>query len=174
MGSRIIWSIIGILAIAGGIFALLNPIAATLAATAIAGWIFIFMGVLQVVGGFQAEGIGWKIWTILLGLLGVFVGFSILQHPLAGIVALTTVVAIGFLIGGAFKVALAFSLENKRFFWVFLLSGAISVVLAIMIFSNFPQSATIILGILLAVELISSGVTMIALAMSDPDETAAA
>ncbi|MEM6638161.1 MAG: DUF308 domain-containing protein [Pseudomonadota bacterium] len=172
MTNRVLWFIVGLLSIIGGTFALANPIAATLAATAIAAWMFIIVGVLQIIGGFRQGGVGAKIWTVLLGLLGIFVGVSILQHPLAGMVALTTVVAVTFLVAGLFKVVLSFSLEERRFFWVFLLSGVVSVGLAVMIFSNFPQSAAVMLGILLGIDLISNGVVIVALGLSTPDQAA--
>jgi uncharacterized membrane protein HdeD (DUF308 family) len=50
----------------------------------------------------------------------------------------------------------------------------VSIVLAVLIFSNFPQSAAVILGLLLAIELISNGVTLIALGMALNKERRAA
>jgi uncharacterized membrane protein HdeD (DUF308 family) len=51
------------------------------------------------------------------------------------------------------------------YFWAVFLSGAISLLLAVMILANFPQSAMTIPGILLAVDLISTGAGMVALAL---------
>ena len=174
MGGKILWSIIGIVSIIGGIMALLNPFAATLAATVIAGWVFIIVGIMQIIGTFTDKEATGKIWMILLGALAIWVGYAILNNPLAGVVALTTVVAISFLVAGLFKLVLAFSLEDRRFFWLILISGAVSVILAVMIFSNFPQSAGVVLGVLLGVDLISNGATMLAVAMSSRSEAEAA
>ena len=44
-------------------------------------------------------------------------------------------------------------------------SGLISIVLGVMVLSNFPQSATVVLGILLGIELLSNGISAIALAI---------
>ena len=166
MGNAILWIIVGIIAIVGGIFALLNPFAATLAATAIAAWVFIFVGVIQVFAAFREEGTGAKIWMILMGVLAVVLGVWILGRPLAGVIALTTVVAVMFLIFGIIKVVMAFSLEDRSFFWLILISGAVSVILAVMIFSNFPYSATVVLGVLLGVNLISDGASLTAMGIS--------
>lgn len=45
--------------------------------------------------------------------------------------------------------------------------------LAFMIFSNFPQSAVLVLGVFLAVELISNGVSLVVLSLARKSETAA-
>jgi hypothetical protein len=55
--------------------------------------------------------------------------------------------------------------RGTGYFWIVLLSGIISVVLGVMVLSNFPYSAAVVLGTLLAIELISSGVANIALAL---------
>ena len=174
MGGRILWGLIGILSIAGGIVALANPFGASLAATVIAGWMFILVGVLEIIGVFTDKGVRGKIWVVLLGALAIWVGISILNHPLAGMVTLTTVVAITFLVVGAFKAVFAFSLENRGAFWLVLLSGVVSIVLGAMILANFPMSAGAALGILLGIDLISNGATMLAVAIAArPAEQAA-
>ena len=74
-------------------------------------------------------------------------------------------VGVLFLATGATKVVLSFGLRGTGFMAVVLLSGIVSIVLGIMVLSNFPYSAAGILGILLAVELISTGVANIALSL---------
>ncbi|PRY21217.1 uncharacterized membrane protein HdeD (DUF308 family) [Aliiruegeria haliotis] len=172
MTNRILWVLMALVAIVGGVFALANPFAASIAATVIAAWMFIIMGAIQVFAGFRAQGTGAKIWSILLGLLSVVLGIMILGKPLQGMVALTTVVAAMFLAGGVFKAILSFSLADKRFFWMVLLSGIASIVLGVMIFANFPLSAATSLGILLGVELLFDGVSALALAFSSDGEEA--
>jgi uncharacterized membrane protein HdeD (DUF308 family) len=75
------------------------------------------------------------------------------------------VAGIFFLATGVTKIFLSFGLRGTGYLWVVLLSGIVSVVLGIMVLSNFPYSAATILGILLAVELISTGIANIALAL---------
>lgn len=166
MGKTILWIILGLFSIAGGILALLSPLVATFVATTIAAWVFIMVGVVQIVGAFGTEGFWHKVGNILLGALAVFLGYSILQNPLAGALALTTLVGILFMAAGVFKLILAFSVEDRRAFWLILISGALSVLLAVLIFSNFPYSAATMLGILLGVDLISNGVSLIAMSIA--------
>ncbi|WBU56412.1 HdeD family acid-resistance protein [Paracoccus sediminicola] len=163
MRGRIMWIIIGLLSILAGVLALANPFAATLTAELLAGWSFLFIGLLQIIAAFQIRGTGGKLWVVLLGAACIFLGIFLLRNPLAGVVSLTILAAISFLAGGIFKIFLAFDFRGTNAFWLVLLSGIVSVALALMIFGNFPASALTILGVLLAVELISTGVSMVAL-----------
>lgn len=173
MAGRMFWMVLGLLSVVGGFFCLLNPIPATFAATTIAAWVLMAVGLFQVIGSFSQEGASSKIWSLLLGVVALILGYSILKNPFAGVLALTSVVAIAFLAGGVAKILLAFAIEKRSFFWVFLLSGVVSIVLAVMILSNFPQSAVAVLGILLGVDLLSNGASLLALGFSSPDKEAA-
>jgi uncharacterized membrane protein HdeD (DUF308 family) len=159
----------GAIAIVGGIAALLNPMAATLTATVLAGWMFVIVGVVLLATLFSEMGWGRRLWTILLGALAVWLGLNILGNPLEGAVALTLVVGLSFLAEGLVKLILAWGTRGTPWFWMVLLSGAVSVLLGGMILSNFPQSAATILGILLAVDLISTGISMVALSLHARD-----
>lgn len=159
------WLLVGLVMLVGGVVALLNPFAATLTAEAIAAWFFIIGGVLQLVAVFQAQGWGARIVALVLAAVFLWLGISLLSNPLAGILSLTLVAAIMFLASGLAKVAFSFMLRGTGFFWPVLLSGVVSVVIAIMVFSNFPQSAAVLLGLLLGVELLSSGITTISYAL---------
>lgn len=165
MKNWFLWMIVGIISIIGGFLALANPLAATITAEKLAAWIFLFVGILQIVSAFQAEGFGAKIWAVLGGLVGIFVGISLLYNPIGGIITLTMLVGILFLVVGIAKTIMSFSLRGTGFFWPVLLSGLLSLLLAFMILSNFPASAVSILGILLAVELISNGIALVFLSL---------
>lgn len=160
---RVLWIILGILSIVAGILALANPLAATLTAERLAGWSFLFIGILEIIAVFQKASWSGRIWALLVGVAFALLGISLLANPLEGVLSLTLTVAALFLATGILKILMAFSLGRGNGFMLVLLSGALSVVLALMIFANFPASAVSILGVLLAIELISGGVSMIAL-----------
>lgn len=159
--SRTLWLIVGIISIVGGVFALFNPFSATLAAEQLAGWFFLFVGVLQMFAIARARSTGGRVLAAVGGLIGILLGVELLREPMQGILTLTIVVAILFLLTGIVRTIVAFGLRGTAAFLPVLLSGIISIVLAIMIFSGYPQSATFILGILLAIELISNGISLI-------------
>lgn len=165
MNNWVLLLIAGLIALVGGIIALLNPLAATVTAVMLAGWIMVAAGVIEIIGVFSANGWGARIWSLILGLLTVVLGLYILANPIISAVVLTWLVGVLFLATGATKVVLSFGLRGTGFMAVVLLSGIVSIVLGVMVLSNFPYSAAGILGILLAVELISTGVANIALSL---------
>lgn len=161
-----VWmAVFAVISLIGGVLALLNPFAATLAATLMAGWAFILLGGMQVIQSFQVQGWGGFLWALLFGVLTLVVGVSLVFNPLAGMVSLTLLVAVLFLAVGVVKVMYAFSLRPLTGWGWVLFSGIVSIVLAVMILSNFPYAATSVLGILLAVELISNGVLFLMIAL---------
>lgn len=166
MALRIIWIILGGISIIAGFLALANPLAATLTAEQLTGWAFLFLGILQIFAAFRQQSWGGRIWAILAGAAFALLGFMLLARPLQGALSLTLVVGILFMTAGIVKIMMSFSLGRGRAFWMVLISGTLSVILAALIFANFPASAATILGVLLAVELISNGVSMIALSGS--------
>lgn len=166
MSNWVVLFIIGVLGVIAGLMALFEPFGASLVATAIAGWSFLVLGILQIIDGVRAEGWGGKIWSILLGVIAVFLSINLLGNPLKGMIALTIVVGIIFLVSGLFKILLGFRIENAQLKWAVILSGIISAFLGFMVLSNIPGSAVITLGVMLGIELLSNGIAMIALAMA--------
>lgn len=161
-----IWmAIFAVISLVGGVLALVNPFVATLAATLLAGWFFIVLGGMQIVQSFQVQGWGGFLWALLFGVLSLVVGISLVFNPLAGMVSLTLLVAVLLLATGVTKLFYAFSLRSVTgWVWV-LLSGLLSLILGVWIFANFSQAAAAVLGIFLAVELISNGVLFLFIAL---------
>jgi uncharacterized membrane protein HdeD (DUF308 family) len=161
-----IWiALLAVISLIGGVLALANPFAATLAATIMAGWAFAVLGVVQIVQAFQLRGWGGFVWSLLFGVLTLVVGISLIFNPLAGMVSLTLLVAVLFLVMGGIKIMYGFSLRPiSGWGWV-LVSGIVSLALGVMILADYPWSATAVLGILLGIELLSNGVLFLLVAL---------
>ena len=140
---------------------LLAPVSLLNNAEQLAGFVFLLVGILQFIVLFRAYTTTGKVLAAIGGVLGIFIGIGLLQNPLQGILTLTMVIAILFMATGIVRVMVAFGLRRTVAFAPILISGLISIALAIMIFTSYPQSATYILGVLLAVELISNGISLI-------------
>jgi uncharacterized membrane protein HdeD (DUF308 family) len=159
-------ALLGVVSIIGGILALINPFAATLTAAMLAAWTFLIFGILSIIQTFRAEGRGAMfLWNLLIGLLMVALGISLIFRPLEGIISLTVLVAIMFIVLGVAKFLYAFGLRPAQGWGWVLLSGLVSLLLGIMILADMPWAAASILGILLAVELLSNGFFMLLVAL---------
>lgn len=161
-----LWLLAGVVSLFGGLLALANPLAATLTANLLAGYMFILVGVLTVASAFGDQGWGGRILSIFLGLLIVFFGISLVGHPLASVVSLTFLAGFLMLVMGTLRFLMAFGARARSLRIALMLSGALSIILGLMIFANWPQSAAIVLGVFLAVELISNGVSLIVLSLT--------
>ncbi|KJS19764.1 MAG: hypothetical protein VR78_02775 [Hoeflea sp. BRH_c9] len=156
---------LAIICIVGGFLALINPFGATIFAVTLAGWVFLFQGVIQIIHAFRARQQSGFIWSLGLGVLSLLVGFVLVADPLAGSVSLTLLVAVLFLFTGVAKIMFALSLRGASgWIWV-LASGLISAALGIMILAGLPSTAATILGLLLGIELISNGVLFLFVAL---------
>jgi uncharacterized membrane protein HdeD (DUF308 family) len=168
-----LWLLAGVLSIVGGIVALANPFAASLTASVLAGWMFMAIGVLTILSAFGDKGWGGRFLAVLVGVLILLLGFSLVANPLRAVLQLTVVAAILLGMTGVFRILLAFAPEARLARWPLIISGALSLLLAAMIITNFPYSAAVTLGIFLAVELISNGVTLIVIALDRKEPEAA-
>jgi len=161
------WSIVlAILMIVAGMLAIADSLVAGVIAVYIIAWTAIFNGIVQVVYGFRAHGGGKMILEIVLGLLYVVAGVFILMHPAGGLLVLTLVIAWFLLIYGVFALVLAFQLKpHKGWGWV-LFDAILTVILGILIWKHWPLNSAWVVGTLLGISFISSGVSRLMLSMA--------
>jgi uncharacterized membrane protein HdeD (DUF308 family) len=151
----------GVVLIVGGVLALLLPVAASLTATLVAGWVFIAAGILHIVAAFRSG--EHRLWNGAFGVLGVLVGLSFLLNPLGGMISLTILIGAFFAASGIMQLSLAWVRRSADHVWLLALSGVISVALAVLIGLNVFAAAATVPGIVLAIELITTGFGFIAL-----------
>ncbi|MGD9916463.1 MAG: HdeD family acid-resistance protein [Paenirhodobacter sp.] len=156
----------GGLALLGGLIAILFPLPASLAVAVFVGWMFLLSGVLGLWAGFSDTTIPARGWLMLFALLQLVVGVWMLANPLKGLVSLTIVLGAIFLVSGAGRAMVALAFSGTRTFWMMLLSGVITAALGLYILFNVPESSLILLGTLLAIELVVIGSTLIALGLA--------
>ncbi|GAA0300726.1 HdeD family acid-resistance protein [Rhodovulum strictum] len=165
MTSWFLWLIVGILSVIAGFVAFANPFAATLTATLMAGFMFTAIGLLTLFSAFRDQGWPARIWAFILGVLLTLFGINLIANPLEGVLGLTFAVAILLMVIGVLRIIIAFTSVAEGTRSILVVSGLLSIVLSAMIFANYPWSSAVVLGVFLAVELISNGVSMIYLAL---------
>lgn len=153
----------GILFLLVGGLAIFLPHLATLGATFFVGGVFAVTGVMEMVRAFKLRAKSRIAANLLFGLVGLIAGVLLLAFPLPGAVTLTTIVAALFLVGGGLKSWNAVQLKPLKGWGWTLFSGITSLTLAALILIAFPASAVWTLGLLLGVDLIAFGASLIAL-----------
>ena len=156
---RLFW--IGLLMVVLGIAAIVFPMISTLVATLLVGWVFLFSGLFTLYGSFSIHGTGPFFAALLLGLLSIVAGAYMLFNPQAGAAALTLVVGVLFMFQGASEIFFAFEMRPLSGWVGMLLSGIASAVLAVLIVASWPAISLVVLGILLGVNFLSTGIAEI-------------
>lgn len=157
---------LGILMIAAGVvgFGAINSV--SVVTTIFIGSLMLVAGIAQIIQAFAAK--GWKSVTLLLvlGILYMVAGYLTLKDPETGTMSLTLVLGMTLIIAGAFRVYLAFQLKPMSIWGLVLFGAIISIILGVLILANWPSSSTYTIGTFVCVDLIVSGISYMALAIS--------
>jgi len=153
------WSIVlSVLMIAAGVLAIGLPQVAGIAITALVAWLLLFSGALHVMFAWRSGTAGHVIWEILLGFAYGAIGFYLLARPLLGLASLTLALAIYLFIEGVLEFVMSFQLRPAPGAGWLLVDGVITLVLAAMIWSTWPSSAAWVIGTLVGVSMLFSGI----------------
>ena len=161
------WSIDwGVLLVIFGILAIGSPFLAAVAVSAVLAWVIVLAGVVHLFVAFHAHGAGSLIWKLLVGLAYVFFGVYLIMHPVLGVATLTLLLASLFLVEGILDIFLFFKMRSMHgSSWV-LIDGIITLLLGLMIYRQWPSSSVWVIGTLVGVSLIISGVTRVMLSLA--------
>jgi uncharacterized membrane protein HdeD (DUF308 family) len=158
--------VLGVVLVVLGIVAIVFPFFSSLVAESWAALILIIAGVTKLIYAFQTRAEEGFIWKLLLSILYVATGLGLWLYPLQGVITLTLVLGTFLLTEGVFETILAFRVRSApNWFWV-LANGIVTLILGGIIWFQLPTSATWVLGTLLGISILSSGVSRIMLALS--------
>ena len=149
-----------------GVLAVIWPQISTVAVDVYVGWLFLVSGAVGLVTIFFTPTVSAFLWSLLTAALALFVGILLLWHPVEGAVSLTLVLIGFFIVEGIFQIAISVGYREvfpELWGWM-LASGVADLVLAALIIAGWPGSAAWALGLIVGVNLISSGIaiTMVA------------
>ena len=105
-------------------------------------------------------------WELLLGILYIFVGVYALLHPVAGLAALTLVLAIYLFAEGVLELILSFHLRPMPGSNWLLFDGIITLILAILIWRSWPSSTEWVIGTLVGISMLFSGAARLSLSLA--------
>jgi len=153
-----LWYLIqGGLMIIGGILALLYPVISSVAVVALLGWVLIISGIVQGISIIGARSVP-HFWLQLVSVvLSIIVGILFLSNPAEGLLTLTFLLIVFFMVEGISKIIFALTIRPfPNWGWV-LGSGVIGVLIAIFLLGNLSGAALWLLGLLLGIQLIAEG-----------------
>jgi uncharacterized membrane protein HdeD (DUF308 family) len=156
------WGVVlGVLIALLGVLAIALPLVATLAVTLLFGWLFIGVGVFQIVYAIQTRQGGQFPWKLIWGLLYLAAGVLILFNPVQGVLTLTLILGVTIFVQSAIQIVMAFQLRPAAHWGWLLFSGILGIILGILIWSNWPYSAVWVLGLWVGINLLVDGITIV-------------
>jgi uncharacterized membrane protein HdeD (DUF308 family) len=158
----------GIVLVVLGLAAMIVPPLASLAVTIVLGWLFLFSGAAGLVVTFWARKMPGFWWSLFSAALAVAAGIVVLAKPVQGTLTLTIVVGAYFLAEGV--ATIMYALEHKkelseRWGWL-LTAGIMDILVAGFIIAGLPGSALWALGLLVGINMLFGGATLIGMALA--------
>lgn len=150
-----------------GLAAIVLPPLAGLAATIFLGWLFVIAGFVGLVSTFRAQQAAGFGWSLLSAVAAVIAGGVLLWNPLHGLVTLTYVLIAFFIIDGIFMIMMAIAHRRDlagKWEWV-MWNGVIDLILAGLVISGLPDTLAWALGLLVGIDLVFGGASLIAMAL---------
>jgi uncharacterized membrane protein HdeD (DUF308 family) len=158
----------GLLLAVLGVAALILPPLAGLAITILLGWMFLISGIGGLIVTWWARAMPGFWWSLISAALAVLAGMILLARPMQAVLTLTIVLGAYFLAEGV--ATIMYALEHRRelsgrWSWL-LISGLLDIAISFMMIAGLPNSADWAIGILVGINLLFGGATLIGMALA--------
>lgn len=157
-----------ILLIILGIVAIILPFYATLSVELVIGWILLLGGVVQLYKSIKTIKEPGGAISLAAAIIYIAVGVLMLIYPLTGILTLTLLVGIFFLLEGIAKIAFSFELKPAQNWGWLLISGIIALLMSGIILWGWPETALWVIGLLVGINMVFFGFSLLALVSNLP------
>ena len=158
----------GILLAVLGIAALILPPLASLAVAIVLGWMFLISGIGGLIVTYWARSTPGFWWSLISAALAVLAGMLLLARPMQAVLTLTIVLGAYFLAEGV--ATIMYAMEHRReisgrWSWL-LISGLVDIAISFMVITGLPSSAEWAIGVLVGINLLFGGATLIGMALA--------
>ena len=160
----------GIITIILGILAIIAPMIAGLSVALFVGVLVLIGGIARMVWAFQAASLGKGILRFVIGALTLICGIAMVTDPMIASGFLTIILTIYLVADGIFEITASFQLRPESGWGWLLVSGILSILLGVMIWTQYPFSGAWAVGFLLGFKLVMIGVMMISLAKAAKEQ----
>lgn len=156
----------GVLLVVLGVVAVAIPAVTTIVAETWIALIIGSAGAAKLVYAFQTRNEPGFLWKLLLSALYIATGILLFIYPLPGVLTLTLLIGSFLLAEGVFELFLAFRLRPEQN-WTWVLGNAIlTLVLGAMIWFQWPFDAPWLIGTLVGVSVLFTGISRVMLSLS--------
>jgi uncharacterized membrane protein HdeD (DUF308 family) len=156
-GHRTWFIMLGVALIILGVIATLSSITTTFVSMFFLAALLLIGGIIRFVSAFSAREWSGSLLLALAGALYIVAGVLTFRHPVAAALALTLLFAALFMAVGLFRMIAAVWHRFASWGWV-ALSGAVSFVLGLMLWNQWPVSGLWFIGLCIGIDLIVEGI----------------
>jgi len=159
----------GIFLIILGLIAILVPHFFTVAIVVSLGWILLFGGTFLIARAllfFRMP--GFSLW-LFMGILQLVIGYLFLAQPLEGILTLTLLMTLFFLLEGIAKISFALMMRPLAHWGFVLFSGLTALILAVVVWMGWPGTAEWLLGLLFGINMFFGGWSLVNISLRYKD-----
>ena len=134
------------------------------------GATFLVGGIATLIQSFQEKEWGGVFWQLAIGIVYLAGGVVFLVNPFGGVIALTVFLGIIFFVEGIARMIMGFQMRSERNWGWLVASGAMSMLLGILVFGGLANGASLgFIGVLLGVNFIFAGASFVALGSAKAD-----
>jgi uncharacterized membrane protein HdeD (DUF308 family) len=153
----------GVLALLLGCVSIAVPAIGSVATAIFIGWILIVASGLMMFDAFSVQHGGRRLLRALLAVLTFAAGFYLVVAPLDGTFTLTVMLVIWFVAIGTARIVIGIAEHGVPGWGLMVASGALAVILGVLIAEQLPESADWAIGLIVGVDLVFAGVTLISI-----------
>jgi len=160
---------LGIVIMVLGVLAIIAPMLVGFSILMIVGALVLIAGIGRLVWAFQSPHREHAILRGLFGALTTICGLLMLTNPVFAAGVMTILLSVYLLLDGVVETVAAFRHKPAQGWPLILLSGVLSIILGVLIWSQFPLSGAWAIGIFFGIKLIMIGAMMLALGRAGTD-----
>jgi uncharacterized membrane protein HdeD (DUF308 family) len=158
-----------------GIGALILPPLASIGVAILLGWLLLLGGIFGFVTTIVGRHAPGFLWSLLSSIIAIVAGFLLFGWPAAGALSLTLILTVFLAADGIVTIMIALDYRRAlhgRWGWL-LVNGALDLILAAIIFVTLPASALWAIGIIVGIDLLFGGSSLVALSLAARSNTKA-
>jgi uncharacterized membrane protein HdeD (DUF308 family) len=157
---------LGIVLVLAGIAAFAFPLLFTIATTILLGCLFLIGGAVLLAHGLRVRRWVGITWSLLVGVLYLLAGAYLAFFPLGGLVTLTILLAVLFVVEGIAEIVMGTRVRPHDGWLLLIVSGFVAIAAGVLITLGLPASSEWAIGLLVGINLVFTGCTYIFVALA--------